>query len=405
MLALGCLAFLVGFVLRPAWPVVPVRDKTPTTETVLLTTMPRAIESGLTCLGTGRQTYRLWLPPGDYSIGNRVTVSGVVSPLSESSGASHGAVGVFKVSEARTVARGPEVARVGRSVSESFLGAVRRNLSEGSAAFVAAVCFNDTSGLGDEDWEMFRRTGITHVVSASGFHVIVAAALVLFLVGLAPVSRPVQLAIVVCFLVVYAFGAGFRPPVVRSVVMAGVGSFAYFFRRESDGLSALSLAGIVNVLGDPLVLTDTGFHLSMAAVGGLVMFSPTVESGSRLLEQFWVGVKGSWTAIVSTLPIVGYVFGQVSLISLPMNLVAAPLIGVLVWLSLVGWLVGLVVPPLGGFLLRSLVEPLAVLCRQTTEFGSGFDFAVLNLPWFPLWTVWVCYGLMVLAWRPRKRDP
>ncbi len=34
-----------------------------------------------------------------------------------------------------------------------------------------ALALGDTRGLTDQDWEILRRTGITHLIAISGFHV------------------------------------------------------------------------------------------------------------------------------------------------------------------------------------------------------------------------------------------
>jgi len=93
-------------------------------------------------------------------------------------------------------------------------------------------------------------------------------------------AGPVAPACVALFF--YAAAAGFHAPMLRSVTMVLVASFAYALRREPDALSALALAGVINLLVEPEAVSSLGFQLSYVAVAALLMFGGSMPSFREL---------------------------------------------------------------------------------------------------------------------------
>lgn len=293
--------------------------------------------------------YRLILPnAGGIHRGDRGSFSGEIRALSEVAGYSRGSVGVIEVERFVLEDEGFVLWRWGDQIAASFRESASGGLSERSAAIVRGVCFNQTDGLDQDDWAAYRRFGVIHLLSASGFHVVVVAGMLMGLFSLFPMPRMVQIGLVLGILCLFAAAAGFRPPILRAVLMAGIALPAYAFRREADGVSAVALAGVVNLVLDPTVLVDLGFQLSMLTTFGLVW---------AITPQRWDGWKWGVRLVAPTLiatcasyPLLGSVFGVVSWVGIIGNVVAAPLVGLLVILSLLVWIVEILVPPIGSTL-------------------------------------------------------
>lgn len=404
---IACLVlFGTGFFLAPRVHSAPLLASKPYSGTVRVLAAPQSTKSGTSCLvRSGEHRYVMVETSGsEVGIGDLLSVKGELRPLPEGVGNFRASQGYLMARHVEIVHRGPAVWRSGDAVRKSFEEAMGRSLSPESSSFVRAVCFNDTSGLDRDDWTNYRRAGVTHIVSASGFHVIVAAALLAWLVSLVPISRPLQIALIGVALFVFALAAGFRPPIVRAVLMACTGLAAYFWRREADGLSSLAFAGALNVLWDPYAVQDLGFHLSLAAVAGLVMYAPDPNVKRNWSQSMLALFGANAAAIAATLPLVLYVFGRISLWSLLGNLVIVPLVALTVWLSMAGWLVGLAVPPLGAVMVSGVLEPLVRLTNSAVGAAAQLPGSDVGVPWFPIGFVWAAYAAMLLFWRPTKRE-
>lgn len=356
-------------------------------------------------LDAGGKRYVLSTPRDvDVSFGDVVRVGGESGPLSEASGYQHGAVGTLRaIGDVEVRSAGPFVGRWGLAVRDSFRRFIDRVLSPKDAALVDAVAFNVTTDIDEADYSAMRRSGIVHVISTSGVHVVLVASLLAMFARRVPVPRPWSLAALAVLLVVYACAAGLRPPMVRSVGMALLALSAYLFRREPDGLSSMAGVSVVTLLADPWAVVDVGFWLSVVSVGGMVLFIDNFQPRERARgPKDWLSsaLRTSGVASLATLPVVGAVFGQLALASPLANIVAVPASELLLVASLASWLLSLLVPVLGQGLLLISSGPLLGLLRGAAYAGAAFCPGVPSFS--PYWCVWL-YGVALAFWRPFTR--
>lgn len=203
-----------------------------------------------------------------------------------------------------------------------------------SSRFVRALALGDTRALDDDDWEVLRAAGLTHLIAISGFHVgLVAGLFALAMNGLWRVfpswgrripRAPAAAAAAMVGAVAYAAVAGFALPTVRTALMIGIVAAARWARRPQRADGSLALAVIVILLADPLSLLTAGFWLSVLGVAWLLWCLP---HSSRNLAKDFASAQG--VATVGLLPLSAMLFGQASLAGPIANLLAVP------WWSLV----------------------------------------------------------------------
>lgn len=365
---------------------------------VLTGTSRRAVVS------RGGSRYLIYLESGsNIALGDRISVRAEVLPLREGQYAQRGAIGVLRtLEEPIVIDQGSLLWRAGNWVSKSFAKFTSQFLTPSTAAMLDAMCFNMTADVDETFMDAMSKTGTVHIISTSGLHlVLVAYALTLSLSRL-PIPRAWLLFILFGLLMVYAAASGFRPPVVRAVIMTIVFLTAYLWRRSPDGLSALSLAGFLSLLVAPELVADIGFQLSVVAVGSLVLFgSVQVTEHAHPLAR--LGINYAWASLVvslATAPLIAYHFGQMSLVSVPANMLILPVLSLVIGGALASWLFWLMVPAMGILLLRSIIEPLTGWVGATIEGIASIPFASVAVSDFsPYWIV-IAYLLAILAWRP-----
>ncbi len=215
---------------------------------------------------------------------------------------------------------------------------------------IKALTIGDGSGISQHEWEVFRKTGTTHLVVISGSHVGLIAGLVYFLVlkiwartsllAYSP-QRVAALAAMVTA-VFYAGLAGFSVPTQRSVIMLTVVMLAISFQRNTRPFNTLAVALLLVMIVDPLAALSAGFWLSFLAVS-LIIYTVSSRLGSfgYVLEV----IKINWSTSVGLAPLLLFFFQQVSLISPLANFIAVPVISVLVVpVALIGVLLMFTVP-------------------------------------------------------------
>src|SRR5574337_412253 len=195
------------------------------------------------------------------------------------------------------VARGGEPARLlaatwaypVEQLRQTIRDAIARRVADPRAAGVlAALVVGDQAAIERDDWDLFRRTGIAHLMSISGVHVTMFAWLAGIAIGRVwrrsarlmlalPAPTAARLGGVV-IAAGYAALAGWGIPAVRTVLMLGCAALMRSFALRWPWLLVLLLAAVAVTLFDPWALLQAGFWLSFAAVG-LLMASEPVAAG------------------------------------------------------------------------------------------------------------------------------
>ncbi len=206
---------------------------------------------------------------------------------------------------------------------------------------LVALAVGDQRAIPRGQWEVFNRTGVTHLVSISGLHVTMIAALAAALVSFLwrrserlMLFLPAQKAAVLAGWVVafaYALLAGFEIPTQRTLYMLSVVALALWSGRNVGASRTLLWALLVVLLVDPFSVLATGFWLSFGAVS-VLFFVGTSRVGAvrgwRATLARW-GVA-QWAVTIGSVPLLLLFFQQFSLVSPLANALAIPFVSFLV---------------------------------------------------------------------------
>lgn len=411
LLALSC---ALGLVLAPRTLPEPVLERAYFEGEVEVATVPRLFPNGTSCEVAARgNRYALWLDGAPtISLGDLLTVRGVVRPLPDGSDAYWAGRGVVARLQASTWRRAEVRGGVfawGVEWRRAFVELCAATLEPRAATVVDAVCFNVDGALDVKTREALQRSGTTHIVSASGLHVLIFALFLQALLLALPVPRWAQMALLAAVLVLYAAATGFRPPVVRAVAMASVFAVAYGLRREPDALSALACAGTAYLVASPRSVLDVGFQLSFATVAGLALFMRARAPAKGL----WPRARGAVAdvaraSLVATLvsgPLVAQTFGLVSIASIPANVLIAFALPPLMGGAMVAMAASAMAPSLAQGVMVLLVQPLAGWLLWVVETVGGWPASAVEVP--PIATGWLAayYLCWAVVWRKVPRPP
>ena len=266
----------------------------------------------------------------------------------------------------------------------------------GGAAYggvLTALAIGDQRAIDADLWRLFARTGTTHLMSISGLHVTMVAALGWWLASWLwrrsarlPLRVPAQkVAALAGFAtaLVYCLLAGFAVPAQRTLYMLAVVAFALWSGRTVSGSRVLALALLLVLLLDPWAVLAAGFWLSFGAVGLLFYVG-----GGRLGAGHWLAawLRAQWAITLGMIPALLALFQQFSLVSPLANAVAIPVVSLVVTpLALLAAL------PLGDPLLWLAHAILAAL-MELLQWLAASDWAVWQQHAPPAWAVIVGAG-------------
>jgi competence protein ComEC len=202
-----------------------------------------------------------------------------------------------------------------------------------AAGILAALAVGDQRAISAEEWRLFNRTGVTHLMSISGLHVTLVSGLAAWLaafgwrrVPAAVVRLPARKAAAAAAIAAalgYTLLAGFAVPAQRTFYMVSVVAAALWCGRIASPGRTLALALAVVVAADPWAPLAPGLWLSFAAVG-LIFY---VASNEWRPAQWG---RMQWAITVGLAPAALLLFGQVSVAGPLANAVAIPVVSVVV---------------------------------------------------------------------------
>jgi competence protein ComEC len=237
---------------------------------------------------------------------------------------------------------------------------LRRDAALGLAgepkAIVDGVVLGETQGIEDGLLARFRASGLYHVLAVDGLKVSAVGAGAAGLAFLLGAGRRLAELAALAAVGAYVLAVGAHPSVIRAAVAAGLVSFAWLAARQRDGWQALVVAAVALLAWNPSFVGDPGFQLSFAAVAAIFVVSPRVV---RALEGYPVprGLReliGVSTACgLATAPVTWSQFRQISLVTVPANVVGVPIVAEMLGVALVTALVAPVAPPLAAVLARA----------------------------------------------------
>lgn len=206
---------------------------------------------------------------------------------------------------------------------------------------LVALSVGDQRSIPPEQWQVFNRTGVTHLVSISGLHVTMVAALFAALVNFLwrrserlMLFLPAQKAAVVAGWLAafsYALLAGFEVPAQRTLYMLSVVALALWSGRNIGASRTLLWAMFAVLVLDPMAVLATGFWLSFGAVAVLFFVGSArigEARGWRAALVRWGAAQ--WAVTIGSVPLLLFFFQQFSLVSPFANALAIPFVSLVV---------------------------------------------------------------------------
>lgn len=177
--------------------------------------------------------------------------------------------------------------------------------------------------------QRFRQSGIMHLMAVSGGHFVLVAALIRRLCAMALAHRYVVAAATACAYLMLAALVYPSDSVTRALIMGLLGAAATALGRRAQAMSALGWTVSAALIMKPSLAASYGFALSCAAVFGIVSCATIVSRHlERVLPRPLAAATGMTVAAqMFTLPIQILMEPEIPVMSIPANLIVAPVVG------------------------------------------------------------------------------
>jgi ComEC/Rec2-related protein len=315
------------------------------------------------------------------SAGGRVVGEGWLLPLGDDSFDAArrrlGAAASFDAPRLALAPPPPGPLRVAARV-RSGLVAATSSLDGRRAALLRGLTIGDTSRLDSATTELFRRSGLSHLLAVSGSNVAIVIGAVA--IALRPLALKARVVAAGAALALFVLVVGPEPSVLRAAAMGAIGLAALAWGRRAEPLHALGLALIAVIGARPHIVYSVGLHLSVAATAGIVLWGRAAGRRLRALGgPVGVGLGATLAAQVAVAPVLLATFGELSVAAPAANLVAMPAVAPATVLGLTAAAAG-ALDPRAGRLLALAAEPFARWILVSAEWFGAPAWAAVRLP-------------------------
>ena len=298
---------------------------------------------------------------------------------------------------------------------------------EGGVA--AALLTGEQTAVDKDITQAMRDSGLAHILSISGLHIVFVVALVMgvlrYAIALVPPlalridAKKVAAVLALLVALFYTALAGAPVPAQRACAMAGFALIAVLLDRTALSLRLVAWSAIIVLVAAPESLTGASFQMSFAAVVALIGAWEMAAGWRRRLHEraelsrhrwlwrlaagFAASLATTLIASVATGAFAAYHFNRLSLLGVVANLLGVPLTGF--WIMPWGLLAMLLMPlGLERFALVPMgwgVEGLNAIARHVADWPQA-AMLVPSLPGASLWLL-TMGGLWFCLWRRRWR--
>ena len=236
----------------------------------------------------------------------------------------------------------------------------------------SGILLGGNKKLSYETRQSFTRDGLSHVIAASGYNVVMVSGWLAYF-GRKIKHQKMMILSGLLGTILYMLLAGLTPSIIRAGIMSIMSFTALAYGRKSDAIWSLLITAVIMILWNPWYLVDIGFQLSVAATLGVLL-----SSGNELRILLMVQLF--------TIPLILHHFGQLSIVAPLANILVVWTVPYIMSLTALGLIFGPVL---------YLAWPFLAYVLFVASQLSRWQYASLTVGQMS-WT-WVVIWYLVLA--------
>lgn len=265
------------------------------------------------------------------------------------------------------------IRRLISQLRSEIVGVFRRTLDHREAALASGFLIGETRDIPREIYDLFRDSGTLHLLAVSGSNVALVIMSFAFIFRASPFNAALRTLLLLLIILVFSFLSYNQPSVVRASIMASLVLLGRLLQKRIDYNNIVAATALLILAVKPTELFDIGFQLSFVCAWGIIFFVPRIAAifyrWRRTFVYRYVGLPliVCFIAQLVSVPLTGFYFHRLPVISFAANLVIVPLVGIIV----VGEVILLVIAfilPLAGDFVGSILNPFLSLNIRLLEF-------------------------------------
>jgi competence protein ComEC len=296
-----------------------------------------------------------------------------------------------------SIGNGNKVKKLLYKIRNSFMRNINQVIPMPESDLANGLILGARGGFDEDTKQEFIDTGTIHIIALSGYNVSIVAEGVMKTFSLI-FSQVVSIVLGIFVILLFIIMTGASATAIRAGIMATIMLLGRMTGRKYLAGRALIIAALLMIAYDPRVLADMSFQLSFIATGGVLYLTPKILHWFKILPLrfgFREMVASTVAATISVMPILLYLTGVLSLVSLPANFLILLFIPTAMLFIFMTGIAGFISPIL-SIMIGYITYLILLYILSIIHFFGSLSFASVSIQTFPLLLTIIIY--MFLLW-------
>lgn len=283
---------------------------------------------------------------------------------------------------------------------------INGTLTDEEGNLLLAILLGDKDKLSEDIQESFKTSNLSHMLAVSGAHVSYIILGLTYVLQNSIIGKKNGKIVCIFFLLVFMAITNFTPSVTRACIMAILTLFSSIIYRKSDVYTNISVAALITLIFNPYSLLDLGFQLSYGGTIGIIIFIKRIQekkSNSKVINYIKQMALVSIYANIIIIPIMMYHFNTVSFTFIISNIMASPILGIIVITGFLFIIASITVKPLTR-LIAIFIKPILSILIKISQICSKLPFSNILVVTPYMFNVISYYAIILYCIKSKKNN-
>ena len=291
--------------------------------------------------------------------------------------------GTIKVEEAKIINKNqlsPILISI-NNIKEKMIDNANRNMPKRTANLLLGILIGERDNIQEDIIESFRTANLSHILAVSGAHTSYIILGITYLISKSKTPKRIGYIITIIILLIFIIITGASYSVVRACIMAIVVIGAKICYRKENFFTSICISLIIILIQNPFAINDIGVKLSFMGTAGIVIFNKSITNffiKLKIKQKIAEALSVTFSAQLMIMPITILNFNTISLTFFISNILASPLLGIIIIFGFISIFISSILNPISKilFLILHIFLELLILVSKVTEKIPGSSILV-----------------------------
>ena len=291
--------------------------------------------------------------------------------------------GTIKVEEAKIINKNqlsPILISI-NNIKEKMIDNANRNMPKRTANLLLGILIGERDNIQEDIIESFRTANLSHILAVSGAHTSYIILGITYLISKRKTPKRIGYIITIIILLIFIIITGASYSVVRACIMAIVVIGAKICYRKENFFTSICISLIIILIQNPFAINDIGLKLSFMGTAGIVIFNKSITNffiKLKIKQKIAEALSVTFSAQLMIMPITILNFNTISLTFFISNILASPLLGIIIIFGFISIFISSILNPISKilFLILHIFLELLILVSKVTEKIPGSSILV-----------------------------